>query len=63
MAATWADIFKCNFLFENVSISIEISLNFVPKVRRQAITWTNDDSFQWHIYASPGLSELTLIPA
>ena len=32
MAATWADdIFKCNFVNENVSVSIKIPLNFVPK--------------------------------
>ena len=32
-------IFKCNFLNENVSILIEISLK---NGRRQAIIWTND---------------------
>ena len=32
MAATLADdIFKCNFVNENVLTSIKISLNFVPK--------------------------------
>ena len=50
------NIFKCNFLNENVWIPIEISLKFVPKGpinnipalvqimawRRQAIIWTND---------------------
>ena len=39
---------------ENISISIDISLNFVPKdqinhilalVRHQAIVWTNDGKF------------------
>ena len=51
------DTFKRIFLNENIRISIEISLKFVPKgpinniaalvqimapVRRQAIIWTND---------------------
>ena len=50
------DIFKCIFLNDNVKISIQISLKFVPKGpinnipalvqimawRRQAIIWTND---------------------
>ena len=52
------DIFKCIFLIENVWISIEISLKFVPTgpisnisalvqkmtspSRRQTIIWTND---------------------
>ena len=32
MAATWADdIFKCNFINENISFSMNIPLNFVPK--------------------------------
>ena len=32
MATTWADhIFKCNFANEDVSISIKIPRNFVPK--------------------------------
>ena len=32
MAATWADdIFKCNFINENVWVSIKIPLNFVPE--------------------------------
>ena len=31
------DIFKCIFLNENVRISIEISLNFVPKGRNNNI--------------------------
>ena len=32
MAATWADdIFKCNFINENISFSINSPLNFVPK--------------------------------
>ena len=26
--------------------------------RRQAITWTNDDPFNWHIYAWSSLKEL-----
>ena len=51
------DIFKGIFLNENVYISIQISLKFVPKgqyasigsdnglapSRRQAIIWTNDN--------------------
>ena len=54
------DIFKCIFLNENIWISIEISLKFVPKGQinnipalvqmmspdwRQAIIWTNDEHF------------------
>ena len=32
MAATWADdIFKCNFVNENVTVLIKIPLNFVPR--------------------------------
>ena len=26
--------------------------------RRQAISWTNDDTVHWRIYASPGINEL-----
>ena len=46
------DTFKRIFLNENVCISINISLKFVPKVpinnipalvEREAIIWTNDD--------------------
>ena len=47
------DIFKYIFLNENVWISINISLKFVPKSqinipargRRQAIIWINDGKF------------------
>ena len=53
------DTFKCIFLNENVSISIKVSPEFVPKGpvinipasvhmapnRRQAIFWTNDGKF------------------
>ena len=46
------DIFKYIFLNENISISIIISLRFVPKshinntpTRRQAIIWTNYGNF------------------
>ena len=45
------DIFKCIFLNENVSISVKISLKFVPNCpinnipslvqMRQTIIWTN----------------------
>ena len=48
------DIFKCIFLNENICITINISMKFVPKgqinnipslvqTRRQAIIWTNND--------------------
>ena len=67
------DIFKWTFLNENISISIKISLNFVPKgsinnipalvqiiawTRRQVIIWTNDALVYWRIYASLVLNEL-----
>ena len=51
------DIFKHTLLNENVRISIQISLKFVPD-RRQAITWTNVDPIYWRIYASLGGDEL-----
>ena len=51
MAAMLADdIFKCIFLNENDKNS-----------RRQAITWTNDDPHQWHIYVALGGDELKQI--
>ena len=65
-------IFKYIFLNENLWISLNISLNFVPKGhinnvpalvqimawrRRQAIIWKNDGLGYWHIYASLGLNE------
>ena len=68
------NIFKYIFLNENLWISLNISLNFVPKGhinnvpalvqimawrRRQAIIWKNDGLGYWHIYASLGLNELT----
>ena len=68
MAANLTDnIFNLIFLNENVWISIEISLEFVPKGpvvqamawpnRRQAITWTNVDPIHWLIYATLGEDE------
>ena len=48
------DVFKCNFLNENVWIPIKISLKVVPKgpinnipalVKIMAIIWTNDSLF------------------
>ena len=63
------DVFKCNFLNENILILIKISLKLVPKGpinnipafvqimawrRTGAIIWTNDDPVQWGIYASLG---------
>ena len=43
------DIFERNLLDENIWISINISLNFVPKdqinIRRQAIIWTDATRF------------------
>ena len=30
-------------------------LELIPLNRRQAITWTNDDPFQWSIYSAPGV--------
>ena len=60
------DVFKYNFLNENVWIPIKMSLKFVPKDpfdlapnRRQTIIWTNEDPVQRHIYASLGLNELS----
>ena len=67
MVAILADgIFKCISLNENLEISIEISLKFVPMSpidnkpaplaqemaapNRQAITWTSTDSATTHIY-------------
>ena len=70
MAILADDIFKHIFLNENIRISIEISLKFVPNdlidntsaliqvmawcQRRQAITWSNDDPVYWCIYVALG---------
>ena len=67
------DIFKCIFLNENVWISLEISLKFVPKVRVnniptlvQIMAWRRPGDkplhkqcwlVYWHMYASFGLNE------
>ena len=67
------NIFKCIFFYENVWISIKISLKFVPKVpidnkptlvqimawHWPAIIWTNDGLVYWCIHASLGVNELT----
>ena len=73
MAAILADdIFKCNFVNENIRISNKISLKFVhegssnniPSLvqimawRRQAIIWTNVDPVCRRIYAALGGNEL-----
>ena len=54
------DIFRCilfnkwyNWQYISIGSGNGLALN-----RGQAITWTNDDSIQWPIYASPGLNEL-----
>ena len=63
------DIFKHIFLNENVSISINISLNFIPQGQinsisalalngRQANIWTNGGLVCCRIYVSLGLNEL-----
>ena len=61
MAATRTDnIFKCNFVNENVSISIKIRLDFVPNKGLidnnwslvQVMAWRlagDSDPFQWRI--------------
>ena len=69
MAATFTDdIFKHIFLNENIKISIQFSLKFVPKGpidnigldnglapnRRQAIIWTNADTVHQRICALLG---------
>ena len=69
------DIFKCIFLNENTSISINISLKFVPQGRINNIpalvpimAWrqSGDKPYlnqwwrvYWRIYTSPGLNELS----
>ena len=69
------DIFKYIFLNENVRISLNISLKFIPKVRINNILalvqimawrWPGDKPLSnqwwvihWRIYASLGLNELT----
>ena len=57
------DIFKCIFLNQNVWISIEISLKFIPKGPINNIPALVRIMNQWwlvyqHIYASLGLNEL-----
>ena len=70
------DGFKIIFFNENVWISLKISLNFVLKGQInnipalvQIMTWRWPDAkplsdqwllIYWHIYASPGLNELSL---
>ena len=65
------NIFKCIFLNEKDKILIQISLKLVPRgpvdnkptlvqpVWLQTITWTNDGTVHWRIYAAPGGNELT----
>ena len=66
------DIFKCILFDRNCSNLIKVTLLCVSKglinnkpalvqvmPNRQAIIWTSDGLFYWHIYASLGLSELT----
>ena len=61
------DVFKCNFMNENVWIPIKISLKFVPEgpinnisALVQIMAWRRigDDPVQRRIYASLGLNEL-----
>ena len=65
------DIFKCNFMNEDIWISINISLIFVPKVPInniptlvQIMAWRHYLNqwwlFYWRIYASLGLDELNV---
>ena len=77
MAAVFSDdIFKYIFLNEDVWISLKISLKFIPKVRInnipalvQMMAWRRSGDMPlsepmivyWRIYASLGLSELTLL--
>ena len=65
----FASIFKFSFLLENFSISIEISLKFVPigpinnkSALNQIMDWcqTNEGLVYWGIYASLSLKSLTL---
>ena len=66
----FTDIFKGIVLNENIRISIQISLKFVPKgpidnksaapVRRQAITWTNADPVHRWIYTALGGDEVIM---
>ena len=51
------DIFKCISLNENIWISLKLSLKCVPKVPIDHIPAC--DIYQWRIYASFGLNELT----
>ena len=44
--------------FENLQYVSICSDNGVVPSRQQAITWINDDTVHWHMYASPGLIEL-----
>ena len=60
------DIFKCIFVNEKFCISIQISLNFVPRgaiynkpalvqvMACRLIAWTNAIPVHWRIYAAPG---------
>ena len=69
MAAILADDnFKRIFLNENMWISMNISLKFIPKgpIDNTAglveiIIWTSDVVVCWHIYMSLGLNELITI--
>ena len=51
------DIFKCISLNENIWTSLKLSLKCVPKVPIDHIPAC--DIYQWRIYASFGLNELT----
>ena len=67
------DVLQCIFLDENDRILVQMSLKFVPNSvlkgsigsangfatnRWQVITWTDDDSVDWRIYAALGGDEL-----
>ena len=70
-------IYRCNLFNENLCISLEISVKFVPDdpinnnpasdqvmawaEQAQAITWTNDGLIYWRIYASLGHNDLKMV--
>ena len=60
MDATWADIFKCNFVNENVSIAIKIPLNFVPKAPINN-RWSLVQVMAWHRTGNKLLSEPMMV--
>ena len=54
----WSLFLKCNLLLVNIG-----SGNGLVPIRRQPITWTNNDTAHWCIHRSPSLDELSVVSA